>query len=135
MTDHPTAVLQGLQVLIADDDVDACELMKFTLEMYGVNVQVTFSAHQAYEAFVRSKPHIVISDIAMPDEDGYSLIRRMREFELISGSITPAIAVTANDIASEDEVRLAGFQKRLLKPFDLDELVAVVAKLAETDFS
>lgn len=124
--------LEGLRILVVDDDVDTLELISFILEEYQMQVTTAASASEAFDSLTRSLPHIMISDIAMPGEDGYSLIRKVRNLEAESGGHIPAIALTA--FAREEDRILAldaGFQMHVAKPVDPFELVAVVAKLAE----
>lgn len=124
--------LEGLRILVVDDDVDTLELITFILEEYQMQVTTAASASEALDSLTRSLPHIMISDIAMPGEDGYSLIRKVRNLEAESGGHIPAIALTA--FAREEDRILAldaGFQMHVAKPVDPFELVAVVAKLAE----
>jgi len=124
--------IEGLRILVVDDDVDTLELITFILEEYQMQVTTAASASEALDSLTRSLPHIMISDIAMPGEDGYSLIRKVRNLEAESGGHIPAIALTA--FAREEDRILAldaGFQMHVAKPVDPFELVAVVAKLAE----
>lgn len=124
------ASLKGLRVLIVDDDVDSCELMVLTLETYTVETQVVFSVREALQAFLDFQPDVLVSDIAMPDEDGYSLIRKVRQLETHRGNKVPAIAITA--VATEEACRYAlsvGFNQWITKPFDPDDLVAAIANL------
>ena len=124
--------LEGLRLVVVDDDVDTLELITFILEEYNVQVTTATSASEALKAIARSSPDIIISDIAMPGEDGYSLMRKVRSLEPEQGGHIPAIALTA--FAREEDRILAldaGFQRHIPKPVDPFELVAVVAKLAE----
>ncbi len=123
--------LNGLRVLVVDDSVDTLELIAFILEQSKAQVMRAASAHEAFEAIAQSKPDILISDISMPDEDGYSLIARLRTLEAKQGSQIPAVALTAF-ARDEDCTRAlaAGFQMHLSKPVEPAELVALVADLA-----
>jgi CheY-like chemotaxis protein len=124
-----TLQLQGLYVLIVEDDPDVCELLTVALERWGARVAVATGAREAFTLFVTTHPDIVVSDIAMPEEDGYSLIRRLRAAES-GGRRVPAIAVTA--FASEDhraEALAAGFDVHLPKPVQLPDLGRLVAEL------
>jgi CheY-like chemotaxis protein len=124
--------LEGLQVLVVDDNDDSLELVKIILEEYGIQVVTTASASEALAALIQFKPDILISDIAMPLEDGYCLIRQIRNFSPKHGGLIPAIALTACVLEEERTRALeAGFQIHLPKPVDPDELVAVIALLAE----
>ena len=115
--------LTGIRVLVVDDDSGARTLMTTTLRSAGAEVRQCSSASEAFDAVAEWRPTILVSDLAMPDEDGYSLIRRLRA----SGHDLPAVAITAY-VRSEDEarVRAAGFHRHIAKPFDPQELVAAV---------
>jgi CheY-like chemotaxis protein len=135
------SILNGLRVLVVDDNVDTLELVTIILGEYGTEVITAASATEAIEAITQGarsasaqlKPNILISDIAMPGVDGYSLIRKVRTLSSERGGQIPAIALTA--YASEEErtrILDAGFQMHIPKPVEPSELVAVVAKLAQT---
>lgn len=126
------SALKGLRVLVVDDDVDSCDLIVLTLDGFAIESQTAFSAKQALEAFVEFQPDVLVSDIAMPDADGYALIRQVRTLEADRDSQIPAIAVTA--IVSEEggkRALSAGFQTWLPKPLDIDALVETIATLAK----
>ncbi|MEW6495655.1 MAG: ATP-binding protein [Cyanobacteriota bacterium] len=123
--------LDGLRVLVVDDCVDTLELIGFILEQCKVQVTTATSAGEAFNAIAKLKPDVLISDIGMPEEDGYSLIARVRNLE--PGQVTqiPAIALTA--FAREEERNRAlnaGFQMHISKPVELAQLVTAVANLA-----
>jgi CheY-like chemotaxis protein len=125
--------LNKLRVLVVDDNADTLELVTFILEEYGTEVITAASATEAIAAIAQSQPNILISDIAMPGVDGYSLIRKLRTLSSEGGGQIPAIALTA--YANEEErtrVLDSGFQMHIAKPVDPTELVAVVANLAQT---
>lgn len=126
---------------MVDDNVDTLELVTIILGEYGTEVITAASATEAIEAITQGarsasaqlKPNILISDIAMPGVDGYSLIRKVRTLSSEQGGQIPAIALTA--YASEEErtrILDTGFQMHIPKPVEPSELVAVVAKLAQT---
>lgn len=123
--------LEGLRVLIVDDEADARELLATILEQSGAQVMVATSATEAFDFLSHSEADVLVSDIAMPKVDGYQLIRQLRELEAERREYLPAIALTAYARESDRTLALeAGFQVHLAKPFDPDELVSVVAKLA-----
>ena len=123
--------LQGLKVLVVDDDADTRELIREVLKECGSEVVMSRSAAEALEALEQHQPDILISDLGMPDEDGYSLISKIRSLPPERGGQIPAAALTAYARA-EDRMRVlrSGFQFHLPKPVDSAELVTVVASLA-----
>lgn len=128
--DDPALDLKGIRVLVVDDEPDARETLQQILEHCNAEVLTASSAREALEALPRWRPDILISDIGMPGEDGYELIRRVRELPAESGGRTPAAALTAF-ARGEDRRRalLAGFQMHIAKPVEVKELAAVVANL------
>jgi CheY-like chemotaxis protein len=123
--------LRGLKVLVVDDEADTRELIREVLKECGSEVILSRSAAEALEAIEQHKPDILISDLGMPDEDGYSLISKIRALPAEQGGQIPAAALTAYARA-EDRMRVlrSGFQFHLPKPVDSAELVTVVASLA-----
>jgi CheY-like chemotaxis protein len=123
--------LDGLRVVVVDDCADTLELIAFILEQCRAQVQTATSVEEAIQAITQLKPDILISDIGMPDEDGYSLIHQVRTLEVEQGKPILAVALTAF-AREEDRTRTldAGFQMHLPKPVEPTELVAVVANLA-----
>ncbi|HEX5085174.1 MAG TPA: PAS domain S-box protein [Blastocatellia bacterium] len=126
--------LAGARALVVDDENDARELIETVLTQYGAEVVAVSSAAEAYSLITTTppqrRPDVMVSDIGMPDEDGYSLIRRVREWERARGPHIPAVALTAYG-RIEDRVRAlnAGFQMHVAKPVDPAELAAVIASL------
>lgn len=123
--------LDGLRVLVVDDQTDTLELIAFILSEYGADVRTAESAAEAFDAIAQSVPDILISDIGMPEEDGYSLLARIRTLPAEQGGLLPAIALTA--FAREEERTFAlkaGFSRHVPKPVEPAELVIVVANLA-----
>lgn len=120
-------VLQGLQILVVDDDRDSREMMVVALEAEGAKVISVGTVQSAFEALSTWKPDFIISDIRMPDADGYGFLQGLRSRNLA----VPAIAVTA---FARDEDRQAafdaGYQSHLSKPVDLDLLYKTIAELA-----
>jgi CheY-like chemotaxis protein len=113
-------------VLVVEDDADARELVKMTLEDAGASVEAVATAGDARREMAADPRDILISDIRMPEEDGYSLIRSLRD----AGIVTPAIALTACARQQDaDEAQAAGFQIHLSKPIDANRLVEAVARL------
>jgi two-component system, OmpR family, response regulator len=123
--------LNGLRLLIVDDDPDARELLTVFFSWEGVDVITAASASEALEELLRFQPDILISDIRLPDEDGYSLLVKVRNLATDQGGKIPAIALTA-DVSEEYRTRAltAGFDSYISKPIDLDELTSVVKNLS-----
>lgn len=122
--------LQGVQILIVDDDIDSQEITAFTLEQAGAIVTAVPSGAAALKALSQSPPNLLISDIGMPDMDGYTLIREIRKLSLLQGKETIAIALTAYAGELDQQQALAaGFQRHLTKPIDPDALVAIIGEL------
>ncbi|MCP9494686.1 MAG: PAS domain S-box protein [Pyrinomonadaceae bacterium MAG19_C2-C3] len=123
--------LAGIHVLIVDDEADARELLHFILESCGVRVRTANSAAAALEAMIEEAFDVLISDIGMPEEDGYSLIAKVRALDKEQGGRIPAAALTAY-AREEDRIRTlrSGFQIHIPKPVSPSELIAVVANLA-----
>jgi PAS domain S-box-containing protein len=122
--------LGGLRVLVVDDDLDTLEMLKVILQDRGAEVNTASSARDALEALEHSLPDALVSDLAMPEQDGYELIELIRQRGPERGGNIPAVALTAY-ARVEDRVRAltAGFQMYVPKPVDANELVAVVANL------
>jgi PAS domain S-box-containing protein len=128
----PVVELAGLKILVVDDEADARSLLKRLLENCDATVLTAASAEVAIEIVPRERPDVIVSDIGMPDEDGYALIRRIRALPAGSGGQTPAIALTAYARAEDRVAALrAGFQHHLTKPVEPAELMAVIASLVE----
>jgi PAS domain S-box-containing protein len=123
------ADLGGLRVLVVDDEADARELVRRILTGAHASVKIAASVEEALDAIRGDRPDVLLSDIGMPERDGFDLIRVVRQ-EGIDGRQMPAVALTAF-ARPEDRRRalLAGFQMHVAKPVDPDELVAVVATL------
>lgn len=122
--------LNGLQVLVVDDDTDTRDFLTTVLGQHGAKVTPVASVSEALEALQQLKPDILVSDIGMPEEDGYGLIRKVRALEAERGGKIPAIALTAY-ASSEERLRAlsAGFQIHLPKPVEPSELIAVLANM------
>ena len=132
---EPARVLDGLRVLLVDDDTNTRRGMAWALEDAGAEVTAVGSAADAVRALLAApaagRPHVLVSDIGMPGEDGYRLIERVRALGPAGGGDVPAVAVTAyGREADRGRALAAGFQAHLRKPLDPDGLVAAVAALA-----
>ncbi len=124
--------LDGTAILVVDDEPDARDLLKVGLERCGAKVVVAASASEALRAIEVEIPDVLISDIGMPDEDGYELIRKLRSLPDEKGGKIPAIALTAY-ARVEDRLRAlrSGYQMHVPKPVELAELVAVTDSLVK----
>lgn len=123
-------ILEGLRVLLVDDQADMRDLFTTMLKYYGARVEAVASANEAFNVLQRTKPDVLISDIGMPGEDGYSLIRRVRALESQAESQTPALALTAYARADDRTRALAaGYQLHIAKPVSPSALAAAVANL------
>jgi CheY-like chemotaxis protein len=129
---EPLADLTGVSVLVVEDHEDARSLLKMILQKCGATVQAAGSVAEALALLHGSRPDIIISDIEMPGEDGYSFIRKVRAEETTPGRI-PAIALTAYT-RGVDRLRAlaAGFQTHMSKPVEPAELAAAVKSLLST---
>jgi CheY-like chemotaxis protein len=124
--------LRGLKVLVVDDEPDTCDIIGAVLAEAGAEVHTSLSAGQALRDMDAWVPDILVSDIAMPGEDGYALIRKVRARPREAGGCMKALALTAYG-RSEDRARAlsAGYEMHVGKPFEPDELVSVVARLSD----
>jgi CheY-like chemotaxis protein len=128
------AMLAGVRALVVEDEDNARELINVALLQYGADVVAVSSAAEAYALITATppkwRPDVLVSDIGMPGEDGYSLLRRVREWERASGAHMPAVALTAYGRV-EDRVRAlsAGFEMHVAKPIDPAELSIVITSL------
>ena len=122
--------LDGVRVMVVDDEIEVRELVATILRQSGAVVVVVRSAREALEAFAAAVPDILVSDVEMPGEDGYSLIRKLRSGPLPGGRTIPAVALSAY-AGPGDRMRAldAGFQLHVSKPVEPAELVAVIANL------
>jgi len=122
--------LQGIKILVVDDDLDSRDFICFVLEEEGAEVISVSSAFEALKTLPESKADVLLSDIGMPEMDGYMLMRQVRTWTSEQGGKTPAIALTA--YAGEynhQQAMSAGFQMHLTKPAEPSQLVAAVARL------
>lgn len=122
--------LQGLRMLVVDNDIDSCDLMTLLLQPYGVEVRVAFLVQQALELFVQWQPDVLVSEIVLPKEDGFALIRQVRTLTAARGKEVLAFAVTGY-LTEETRQRAlsAGFDMWFTKPLNFDEFLAVLSCL------
>ena len=125
--------------MVVEDNPDSREVVQIFLEKSGAKIQVAESAKVAYRLLSESRgrlPDLLISDLAMPDEDGYSLIVRIRQLPENEGGSIPAIALSA--FANEESRRRAfdaGFQRYATKPFDHDTLISDILQAVAVDLA
>jgi CheY-like chemotaxis protein len=139
--EHPTATslglstaaarLDGLRVLVVDDDRDAVDLASAILTQAGAVVKACASVSEAFQAFQDWRPDVLVSDIEMPGEDGYALIRRIRALEGERQGRMPAVALTAyGRMQDRMQALTAGFNMHVPKPVDPGELTTIIASVA-----
>jgi PAS domain S-box-containing protein len=127
-------LLSGLHVLLVDDDQDTLDLLSAALTQRSAKVTAVSSASAAFESIKSFRPDVLISDIAMPVEDGYHLIERVLALDIVPG--IPAIAITAYAKQEDkDRALAAGYQRFLSKPIELGEFISAVAELARLEYS
>jgi PAS domain S-box-containing protein len=128
------AMLAGVRALVVEDEDDARELVKTVIAQYGADVVASRSAAEAFALITTTpeRPDVIVTDLSMPDEDGYSLLQRVREWERDHGLHIPVVALTAYG-RSEDRKRAltAGFQMHVAKPVEPDELAVAIASLVQ----
>ncbi|HSE97989.1 MAG TPA: response regulator, partial [Blastocatellia bacterium] len=126
------ASLRGLRVLVVDDEADARGMLKMMLRQCEADVRVTATAREALEVVTQWRPDVLVSDIGMPDEDGYSLINRVRALKPEEGRDTPAVALTGYAGAGDRTQSLSsGYQIHLSKPVEIGALTSAIADLSK----
>ena len=127
----PDPLLNGVRVLVVDDQPAVRKVVTELLENFGASVTAVPGVPEALESLERERPHVVLSDIEMPGEDGYALIRKLRALPPDRGGQTPAVALTwLGTMADRARALQAGFQDHVAKPFDARQLVRTVTTLA-----
>jgi len=126
-----TAALQGTRILIVDDEPDALHLVSYLFQQHGADTRTATSAADALQIIATFEPQLLISDIGMPEVDGYELLRNIRT-KIPNGKMLPAIALTAfADQANREKALTTGFQNHIGKPFDAAALLAMAASMAK----
>ncbi|HEX2878657.1 MAG TPA: PAS domain S-box protein [Polyangiaceae bacterium] len=126
-----TASLDGVRVLIVDDEEDAREVLQTAIANAGGVVEAARSAKEAFARVTGFRPHVLVSDIGMPEEDGYSLMKRIRALERDQGGNVPSIALTAYTRSEERSQALAvGFTTHICKPVNPADLLTLIGNLA-----
>lgn len=127
--------LQGFEILVVDDEAEARALIKAALELHGASITETDRVSSALALLTEDHParrfDVLVSDIAMPERDGFGLVSELREWERPRALRLPALALSGR-IEHEDRLRAleSGFDRHLAKPFDIDQLVLVIRELA-----
>ncbi len=125
-------LLDGLRVLVVDDDPDTLVLFAFVLQQKGAVVSTEASAEAAMAAMKERSFDLLISDIGLPNIDGYRLLRQVRALPVEPRAQIPAMAITGfADEQTRLQILAAGFQRMLVKPTDIDQFVAIVADLVD----
>ncbi|WP_267901202.1 ATP-binding protein [Dulcicalothrix desertica] len=133
--ESPEVSLSGIELLVVDDDKDCCEFLEFTLRNCGGKVKTAASVVEAFATLQDFQPDIIISDISMPEQDGYIFLQNLRSLEAKETKIKiPAIALTAN-VSEEDKQKAiqAGFQFHLSKPVEPETLLNTIANILTTE--
>jgi CheY-like chemotaxis protein/two-component sensor histidine kinase len=127
---EPSLDLNGIQVLVIDDEIDSREFVAFVLEQAGARVTTATTAGEGFALLTQSQPDVLLSDIGMPDMDGYMLMQQVRMLPPEQGGTVLAIALTAyaGDFNQLQALQV-GFQQHLTKPIEPDELIRVIANL------
>ncbi len=129
----PNTALNGVPILLVDDEADMCDLMSFVLKQQGATVTIARSASEALAALDRFQPALLISDIGMPQMDGYMLMRQIRLRSPAQGGQIPAIALTAYAGEADQKQALeVGFARHLAKPVNPEDLIVAIAALLQT---
>jgi CheY-like chemotaxis protein len=131
-TSPDAELVRGLSILIIDDELDAREMLASLLSSCGASVATADSARGGLLALEKRRFDVIVSDIGMPDEDGYDFIERVRALPPEGGGRTPAIALTAY-VRTTDRTKalLSGFNAHVTKPVDSRELLGVIAEVSE----
>jgi CheY-like chemotaxis protein len=130
--DKALRTLDGLRVLVVEDDEDTREVLSLGLALYGADVVAVGSAADAIAELEKRAPDVILSDIGLPDEDGLEMIRRVRRLPPGRGGQVPAVAVTAYTLGDDaEEATRAGFQRHFRKPVETRELFGALAAVAQ----
>jgi PAS domain S-box-containing protein len=122
--------LDGVHVLLVEDDEDSRKLLGTMLKRHGAEVTSAASAADAFRLFNERKPDVLVSDIGMPEEDGYELVSKIRALPSDQGGLVPAIALTGYATRKDREHSLAvGYHRHMAKPIEQDDLIAAIANL------
>jgi CheY-like chemotaxis protein len=127
--------LHGIQVLVVDDEPDSREFVAFVLEQAGATVLTATNAADVLTLLMQATPNVLLSDIGMPEMDGYTLMRQVRALPTEQGGQVPAIALTAYAGEIDQQQALAaGFQRHLTKPIEPEALVRAIVQMTAQSF-
>jgi CheY-like chemotaxis protein len=130
--ENKDCALSGMKILIVDDEPEALTVTQLMLVHYQAEVRTASTAAEGLEQVKRERPDVIVSDIGMPQMDGYQFIREVRKLPAVHGGQTPAVALTAFAREQDRAKALdAGFQRHVAKPVDLDVLVNTLAEVKE----
>lgn len=131
----PSLLLQAPLVLIVENDRDCRDLLTMVFEMYGIRAIATTTVSQALEILEQVTPNLIVSEIGLPDKDGYSFMHQLKTLEAERDVHIPAIALTTY-VSDEDRIQAlaAGFNQHLSKPCDIDVLITAAISLTRGSF-
>ena len=133
VVDSRGRTLDGLKILVVEDDEDTREVLSLGLTLYGAGVTAVANAGDAMVALERDRPDVILSDIGLPDADGLELIRTVRRLPPSRGGRVPAVAVTAFTLCDDaEETARAGFQRHFRKPVETAALFSALADLGRS---
>jgi len=129
---HGEFSLNGLKILIVEDDADSRDMLETILKQHGARVVEAENVERGFALFRAEQPDILVSDVGLPEQDGYDLIRRIRALPPTDGGNVPAIALTGY-VSLQDQIQTlsAGFQEHLSKPVDTDRLIELLVELSK----
>jgi CheY-like chemotaxis protein len=128
---HDQLPLKGLRILVVEDDADSRDMLETILRFHGADVLSAKDVVDGFNTFLTMRPDVLVSDVGLPELDGYDLIRRIRALPEVQGGETPAIAVTGYVSIQDQSLALsAGYQEHLPKPIDTDKLINSILKLS-----
>jgi DNA-binding response OmpR family regulator len=125
---HDRTILNNLRVLVVDDDQDTRDLLRYFLQSHGATATLTDNVTEALELVSKDHPDVVVSDISMPDYNGYALVAAIRK----QGAAMPIVALTAFTSERDREMALSsGFTDYIAKPFEPEELISTIKKVGD----
>ena len=126
------AMLKGISVLLVEDNADSRDMLKIMFEQHGMEITAVDSAAAALSAIEQVQPDILVSDVGLPGEDGYELIRKIRLLSPEQGGAVPAVALTGYaSLQDRTQALDSGYQEHLSKPVDIDKLIELIKSLVK----